>query len=137
MLVEERIKRSIALRMDEVFLRIEFSKFGSPAQVTRALRHLIASGVVVRLGIGVFAKAKISVLTGKPIPIHPLEVLAPLALQKLGVKITAGRALHEYNASDSLQVPAGIVFNTGARRINRKLGFGGRYVVYENLTPVR
>ncbi|WLG94263.1 DUF6088 family protein [Pseudomonas sp. FP198] len=132
MVIEERIRRSIALRKDDVFLRSEFSKFGSSAQVSRALRHLVASGVLVRLGIGVFAKAKTSVLTGKPIPIRPLEVLAPLALQKLGVKITAGRALREYNASDSLQLPAGIVFDTGLRRINRKLGFGGRYVVYEN-----
>ncbi|WP_083455116.1 MULTISPECIES: DUF6088 family protein [Pseudomonas] len=132
MIIEERVRRSIALRKDDVFLRSEFSKFGSPAQVSRALRHLVASGVLVRLGVGVFAKAKTSVLTGKPIPIRPLEVLAPLALQKLGVKITAGRALREYNASDSLQLPAGVVFDTGSRRINRKLGFGGRYVVYEN-----
>ena len=132
MIIEERIRRSIALRKDDVFLRSEFSKFGSPAQVSRALRHLVAVGVLVRLGVGVFAKAKTSVLTGKPIPIRPLEVLAPLALQKLGVKITAGRALREYNANDSLQLPAGVVFDTGSRRIIRKLGFGGRYVVYEN-----
>ncbi|WP_434704052.1 S-adenosylhomocysteine hydrolase [Pseudomonas sp. Z1-12] len=132
MIIEERLKRSIALRKDDVFLRSEFSDFGSPAQVSRALRHLVASGVLVKLGVGVFAKAKVSVLTGKPIPIRPLEVLAPLVLQKLGVTITAGRAAREYNASDSLQLPAGIVFDTGSRRINRKLGFGGRYVVYEN-----
>jgi UDP-N-acetylglucosamine enolpyruvyl transferase len=132
MVIEERLKRSIALRKDDVFLRSEFSDFGSPAQVSRALRHLVANGVLVKLGVGVFAKAKVSVLTGKPIPVRPLEVLAPLALQKLGVKITAGRAVREYNASDSLQLPAGIVFDTGSRRINRKLGFGGRYVVYEN-----
>lgn len=132
MVIEERLKRSIALRKDDVFLRSEFSDFGSPAQVSRALRHLVASGVLVKLGVGVFAKAKASVLTGQPIPVRPLEVLAPLVLQKLGVKITAGRAVREYNASDSLQLPAGIVFDTGSRRINRKLGFGGRYVVYEN-----
>ncbi|MBT2338695.1 MULTISPECIES: DUF6088 family protein [Pseudomonas] len=132
MVIEERLKRSIALRKDDVFLRSEFYGFGSPAQVSRALRHLVANGVLVKLGVGVFAKAKPSVLTGKPIPVRPLEVLAPLVLQKLGVKITAGRAAREYNASDSLQLPAGIVFDTGPRRINRKLGFGGRYVVYEN-----
>lgn len=132
MVIEERLKRSIALRKDDVFLRSEFSDFGSPAQVSRALRHLVANGVLVKLGVGVFAKAKASVLTGKPIPVRPLEVLAPLVLQKLGVKITAGRAVREYYASDSLQLPAGIVFDTGSRRINRKLGFGGRYVVYEN-----
>nr|BFE93804.1 hypothetical protein GCM10020185_43400 [Pseudomonas brassicacearum subsp. brassicacearum] len=94
------------------FYAPSFSDFGSPAQVSRALRHLVANGVLVKLGVGVFAKAKASVLTGKPIPVRPLEVLAPLVLQKLGVKITAGRAVREYNASDSLQLPAGIVFLT-------------------------
>jgi hypothetical protein len=132
MVIEERLKRAIALRKDEVFLRSEFSDFGSPAQISRALRHLISTGVLVRLGRGVFAKAKASILTGKPIPVRPLEVLAPLVLQKLGVKTSAGRAVREYNAGDSLQLPAGIVLDTGSRRINRKLGFGGRYVVYEN-----
>ncbi|WP_248805525.1 S-adenosylhomocysteine hydrolase [Pseudomonas sp. MWU13-2100] len=132
MLIEDRLKRSIALRKDEVFLRSEFSDFGSPAQLSRALRHLISNGVLVKLGVGVFAKAKPSVLTGKPIPIRPLEVLAPLVLQKLGVKTQAGRAVREYNAGDTLQLPAGIVLDTGSRRINRKLGFGGRYVTYEN-----
>jgi len=132
MLIEERLKRSIALRKAEVFLRSEFSGFGSPAQLSRALRHLIAGGVLVRLGLGVYAKAKPSVLTGRPIPIRPLEVLAPQVLHKLGVKTQAGCAAREYNTGSTLQLPGGIVLDTGSRRINRKLGFGGRYVTYEN-----
>ncbi|QXH94295.1 MULTISPECIES: DUF6088 family protein [Pseudomonas] len=131
MVIQQRLKRSISRRKEGVFLRSEFSGFGSPAQVSRALRYLIAKGVLVKLGVGVFAKAKPSILTGKPIPARPLEVLAPLVLQKLGIKVTAGRAVQEYNVGDSLQLPAGIVFDTGSRRINRKLGFGDRYVCFE------
>lgn len=88
MIAEERLKRAIALRKDNVFLRSEFARFGSPAQLSQALRQLIAEGVLVKLGLGVFAKAKPSALTGKPIPVQPLEVLAPPVLQKLGVKVS-------------------------------------------------
>lgn len=132
MVIEERLKRAIALRKDDVFVRADFARFGSSAQVSRALRQLVASGALVKLGVGVFAKAKPSSLSGKPIPVRPIEVLAPLALQKLGVKVKAGRAATAYNAGSTQQLPAGIVLDTGRRRISRKLGFGERYVSYEN-----
>ena len=83
--LKDRIKRSITQRGDEVFVRNEFTKFGSPAQISRVLRGLVATGRLVKLGVGIYAKAKPSVLTGKAIPVRPVDVLAPVALQKLGV----------------------------------------------------
>lgn len=130
--VEKRLRRAIALRKDDVFLRSEFARFGSPAQLSRAFKQLITEGVLVRLGLGVFAKAKPSVLTGKPIPVQPLEVLAPLVLQKLGVKVKPSQAVRDYNSGASQQLAAGIVLDTGRRRITRKLGFGKQTVAYES-----
>ena len=127
-----RIRRSIANRGDNVFLRSEFDQFGSATQVGRALRALMMDGTLVRLGLGVYAKAKPSVLTGNPIPVKPLEVLAPAALNKLGVTLTASRLTQEYNARRSTQVPAGIVFNVGRRRIARKLVLNGKAIRYEH-----
>lgn len=127
----DRIKRSVANRGDAVFVRAEFERFGSPAQVGRALRQLTQSGALVRLGLGVYAKAKPSVLSGKPIPARPLEVLAPEVLKKLGIPVTPSRLSQDYNAGRSTQLPSGIVLNTGKRRIARKLGFNGQAVQYE------
>jgi Family of unknown function (DUF6088) len=127
----ERIKRSVANQSDGVFLRAEFERFGSPAQVGRALRQLTSEGTLVRLGLGVYAKAKPSVLTGQPIPARPLEVLAPEALKKLGIAVTPSRLTQEYNAGRSTQVPSGIVLNTGKRRVARKLSFNAQAVQYE------
>ena len=126
-----RIKRSVANRGDGVFLRSEFDQFGSAAQVGRALRQLLLGGVFVRLGVGVYAKAKPSVLTGKPIPVRPLEVLAPEALNKLGIEVLPSRLAQDYNAGRSTQLPAGIVLNIGKRRTARKLSFNGKAVQYE------
>jgi len=127
----ERIKRSVANRDDSVFLRAEFERFGSPAQVGRALRQLTQGGALVRLGLGVYAKAKPSVLSGQPIPAWPLEVLAPEVLKKLGIPVTPSRLTLDYNAGRSTQLPSGIVLNTGKRRIVRKLSFKGQAVQYE------
>jgi hypothetical protein len=128
----DRIKRSVANRNDGVFLRVEFERFGSPAQVGRALTQLTGQGALVRLGVGVYAKAKPSVLTGKPIPVRPLEVLAPEALKKLGIDVLPSRLTQDYNAGNSTQLPSGIVLSTGKRRIARKLSFNGRVVQYEH-----
>lgn len=127
----DRIKRSVANRDDGVFLRAEFERFGSPAQVGRALSQLTSEGALVRLGLGVYAKAKPSVLTGKPIPARPLEVLAPEVLKKLGIPVMPSRLTQDYNAGRSTQLPSGIVLNTGKRRIARKLSFNGQAVQYE------
>ncbi|UXH79880.1 DUF6088 family protein [Roseateles amylovorans] len=127
----DRIKRSVANRNADVFVRADFKPFGSPAQVSRALADLQREGALVKLGLGVYAKAKRSVLSGKPIPVKPLEVLAPEVLKKLGVEVGASRQTREYNAGGSTQVPAGIVVSVGKQRIQRKLGFNGKLVDYE------
>ncbi len=126
-----RIKRSVANREADVFLRADFEDFGSQAQIGRALTELQSMGALVKLGVGVYAKAKPSVLSGKPIPIKPLEVLAPEVLKKFGVQVGESRQTREYNSGGSTQIPAGIVFNIGKRRIQRKLGFNGKLVQYE------
>lgn len=129
--IVNRIRRSVSNRDTDVFLRADFDSFGSKAQVSRALTELQRKGALVKLGVGVYAKAKASVLSGKPIPVKPLETLAPEALRKLGVHVVASRQAREYNAGVTTQVPAGIVLGVGKQRIQRKLGFNGKLVQYE------
>jgi len=129
--IADRIRRSVSNRDTDVFLRADFEAFGSTSQVSRALAKLQDKGVLVKLGVGVYAKAKPSVLSGKPIPIKPLEVLVPEVLKKLGVQVAESRQTREYNAGASTQVPTGVVFSIGKQRLQRKLGFNGKLVRYE------
>ena len=130
-MIFDRIKHSLIRRKANVFLRSEFDSFGSHSQVGRALIALQRAGVLVRLGKGVYAKAKPSVLTGNPIPVMPLEVLAPEILKKLRVDVVPSRQSREYNAGVSRQVPAGVVVDVGTQRVTRILGFNGKFVQYE------
>lgn len=131
MSLETRVKHFLMQCRDEVFVRSDFSRFGSAAQISRVLRRLVESGRLVKLGIGIYAKAKRSVLTGQSIPVRPLDVLAPIALEKLGVSVKPSQLSRAYNNRETTQIPASTVINTGKRRINRRIGFGERVVTYE------
>lgn len=131
MTLEEKLNRAITHGTEDVFVRAEFENFGSKTQISRVLRNLIKKGFLVKLGIGVYAKATISVLSGATIPIKPIEVLAPIALRKLGVEVFPSQATQDYNEGKTSQIPAGVVLNTGDRRITRKIGFGKRSISYE------
>lgn len=129
--ITDRIKRSVQRRHELVLRPVDFQAFGSEASVKRALKELVDQGLLVRLGVGLYAKAKRSVLSGQPIPARPLEVLGPMALTRLGVTLTESTRIRDYNAGLTTQVPTGIVVNTGRRRITRKIGFNGKFVEYE------
>lgn len=128
----DRIKRSIAQSKGEVFVRYDFLRFGSHAQISRSLKALEASGLVVKIGTGAWAKAKPSAISGKPIPVRPVDALAPEVLAKLGIKAQPSKRTQAYNAGATTQIPAGSVINTGSKRISRKIGFGKQQVRYEN-----
>ena len=130
--IKDRMMKSIALRKGEVLLRTDFERMGSASQVSRALKKVVCAGKLVRLGYGTYAKAEPSPLSGKPIPRQPLEALAWEAMQRLGVNINLGKALNDYATGDTNQIPMSATFNTGDRRISRKLVVGNRSVVYEN-----
>jgi hypothetical protein len=129
--VKARVSRSIGRSNAEVFLRRDFGEIGGYAQVGKALTALTSEGRLVRLGYGVYAKAQPSVLSGKPVPRKPLESLARETLGKLDVGFNFGRAVREY-MEGSLQIPARVTYNTGARRISRKLVVGREQVAFEN-----
>lgn len=130
--IKDRMSRSIALRKGEVVLRSDFASMGSPSQVSRALSGLIEEGKIVRLGYGVYAKARPSRLSGKPVPRVTLEELAQETLQKLGVSPRLGAAQAAYAEGRTTQIPVRTTFNTGKRRISRKLTVGVSTVNYEN-----
>jgi Family of unknown function (DUF6088) len=129
--IKDRVIRSIGRSSAEVFLRPDFKQIGSYAQIGKALNALTREGRLVRIGYGVYAKARPSSLSGRPVPRKPLESLAREALGKLGVDVQPGRAAREYWAG-STQIPAQVSFDTGRRRISRRLRVGSRQVQYEN-----
>lgn len=126
-----KIAKSIAKTNGEVFTRDDFSRFGSPSRVTRAIQELLKAGMIVKLGYGVFAKAMPSPIDKAPIPRKPLEALLTEVFESLNIPITQGQAIADYQAGKSDQIPNSLTISTGSRVVTRKIGFGSRQVVYE------
>ncbi len=127
-----QLESVIAAFQGEVVLRRDLKDQASPSQLSRALKQLIGDGKLVRVGSGIYAKARPSPLSGQPVPRQTLEVLAAETFDRLGIAWKLGEAQRLYNDGLTTQVPWRTTFNTGHRLIRRRLQVGQRIVNYEN-----
>lgn len=128
--VGARIAVRVARTKASVFIRDDFRDISDYDQVGRVLRTLTKQGQLIRLGYGVYVKAKKSPLNGEPVPVAPLPVIAKEALQRLGIETLPSRLENAYNAGETTQVPTGRLIGVKGR-ISRKLGYRGAFVSYE------
>jgi hypothetical protein len=127
-----RIARSLGIsKKKTVFLRSDFEPFGTSTRVTRALQELISEGRIVRVGRGIYVKARPSVITGNPVPVEPLETIAHKALAALGVDVQLGSDAKAYVDGLSPDVPMKLAVDVGSSRVSRRIGFGEREVTFE------
>ena len=120
--LKSRVKTRIVRSSRQVFVRADFEKLGEYDQIGRALRNLEKEGQLIRVGYGLYAKARPNRLTGKPMLAADggFEQVAREALNRLQVNYKSSDAVQAYQ-SGSAQVPANtqlIVFD----RFNRKIG---------------
>ena len=128
--LEYKIMARMARKKCSVFVREDFRDLSDYDQVGRALRNIAKNGRLIRVGYGVYAKAKKSPITGELVPVVPLPELAKEALARLGIQTAVSRMEKDYNAGKTTQVPTGRVIAVKGR-ISRKIGYGGAYVSYE------
>jgi len=66
--IESRIITRISRMKSNVSLRGDFIDLGGYDQVGRALRQLAQKGKILKIGYGLYAKARVSPLTGEALP---------------------------------------------------------------------
>ena len=130
--LESRITYRIKRNASAVFLRQDFKDIGGYDQVGRILRELVKKEQLISLGYGVYARTKVSSVSGKAIPEKSLQELAKEALTKLRVKVVPSQAEQAYNRGISTQVPTGRVVGVKAR-VSRKVGYNGKYIKFEKV----
>lgn len=134
--LKDRILLRIALKKDCVFLRSDFKDLGGFDQIGRALKEAVRENKLIKIGYGLYAKAKRSTIDGSLIPVSPLPELAANALLKLNVQTGESISRKEYNSGQSTQVPTGRTIAVRSR-ITRKIGYNGAYINYERATAAR
>jgi hypothetical protein len=126
--VRFRVKRS----RNSVFLLRDFDDLSDRNQVGRVLRKLIKQELLVKLGYGMYSRAKRSTLSDKIIPEKGLIAGGKEILDKLKIKTYPTRYETMYNNFQSTQVPTGRVIAVDSR-ITRKISFGGISLKYERV----
>jgi hypothetical protein len=127
--LEQRLEKRIARKRGDVFLRADFEDLGGYDQVGRALRQLVRKGRLMKIGQGLYARARQSPFDGKPVPPKGLGTLTE-ALERLGVEVLPTRLQRAYNEGKTTQVPTGRVVAV-RERVRRRVGYDGVYLKFE------
>lgn len=127
--VEQRIQRM----RSKVILRSDLMDLGEYRQISRALNTLMKEKQIARIGKGVYAKLRPSVINGKPVLSGAFTLIAREVLDKLAVEWEPEEAERAYNSGQSTQVPANGRIRLKSR-FNRKISWGDMELKYDRYT---
>ena len=86
-ILEKRIQYRIKKSKDSVFMLPDFLDLSDRDQVMRALRKLIKSGLILKVGQGVYVKAEKSIINGDLIPTINLTEIGKIVAKNLKLKL--------------------------------------------------
>lgn len=119
MKLADRMRQSIRRRSGHVVLRSELAPLGSASQVSEALKRLQRDGELLRIGTGIYAKARRDEATHEVRPVVDVQTLWRDVALKLKADVTDG-------------AEGTLMLDTGERRVSRKLALGQSTVQYVN-----
>jgi hypothetical protein len=124
--VQTRIKRSKA----SVFLRSDFKDIADYDQVGRALRELVREGLLIKIGYGLYTRARVNRVTGNIMPDNPSgpDGVVIEAMEKLGVEYQFDDLSQLNFSGDSTQIPAKVKIVPKSARFTRKIAIGTQFV---------
>ncbi len=128
--LDNRVSYRVSRVKQDIFVRDDFADLAGYDQVGRSLRNMVKNGKLVKVGYGLYAKGRTSRFSGKVIPDKPLPELARQALERLNIETIPSSYERDYNEGRIDQVPTGRLIGIRGR-FSRKMGFDGKYVVFE------
>ena len=133
--VQQTLKSRMAYRIKRsavpVFVPGDFKDLSDSDQIGRVLRQMVKLKFLIKIGWGVYARAMVSSISGRPIPEKPITELARDALTKMGIKVAPTEYEKAYAQGITTQIPTGRSIGIREGRISRKIGYNGRNVAYE------
>ncbi len=128
------LKNRMLLRIKKsnktAFISSDFFDLSDKDQVGRVLRFLVKEQILIKLGRGIFAKTKQSLLGDKKILAKDFPTVAREALEKLKIRTFPTKAEQDYNAGLSTQIPTGLMVAVN-KRVARTISYNGRSIKYE------
>lgn len=124
--IETRVRRSKC----SVFLRADFKDIADYDQVGRILRMLVKEGSLLKIGYGLYARARMNRITGNIMPDNAAGTDGVLieAMEKLGIEYELDELSQMNLLGQSTQVPAQIKIRSKSPRFTRKISVGSQRV---------
>ncbi|WP_318493328.1 DUF6088 family protein [Photobacterium leiognathi] len=130
MVAEERILTMIRRSKKYVFERKNFYGVASYSHVGRCLTRLVLKGQLMKIGYGLYTKARINSLTGELMPSHPggVDGIVREVLILKNVDFELDKFSMLYLSGKTTQVPASFVYSWPQKQFNRKLIIAGHVI---------
>ena len=125
MSIKVRIQKRLSRSKRYVFLRTDFKDIAGYDQVGRVLRDLVKGGELLKVGYGVYTKARKNPITDRLMPACPggSDAVILEVLERLNVDYLLGRSSTKYLSGESTQIPAYTQIET-PYRFKRRLSVG-------------
>lgn len=119
-----------------VILRADLNFLGEARQVSRVIKALIEEGELIKIGYGIYVKAKKTPYLDKPIMEITLPEACAQAFERLKIQWEPGKAIREYNEGRTQQVPAQYVMRL-KNRYRGCISYGKQHIIFEDQVNAR
>lgn len=85
--LKEKIEIQISSSRQNVFMRQDFTSYGRYPQIGRVLSVLVNEGILIKVGYGLYAKTRISSISGKQMLATNLCDLGKEIMGRLDIKV--------------------------------------------------
>ncbi|EWH09025.1 hypothetical protein DS2_14664 [Catenovulum agarivorans DS-2] len=130
MTIQSRIQMRVKRSKRSVFLRSDFEDIAGYDQVGRVLRKLALDGLLMKIGYGLYVRARKNRITGKLMPDNDGGADGVLieAMERLGVDYKFDDLSNMNLTGQSTQIPASVKITPKDPRFTRKITVGKQCV---------
>ena len=130
MTIQDRLETRIKRAKRSVFMRSDFADIADYDQVGRGLRNLVRDGLLLKIGYGLYVRARVNRITGTLMPDHPAGNDGVLieAMERLGVDYQLDDLSLKSLSGENSQIPASIKIIPKSSRFTRKIAVGKQRV---------
>lgn len=130
MTIQDRLRTRVKRSKRSVFLRADFTDIADYDQVGRGLRGLVRESLLLKIGYGLYVRARTNRITGELMPDNAAgnDGVIIEAMERLGVDYRLDDLSLKNLAGESTQIPASVKVVPTSARFTRKIEVGKQRV---------
>jgi len=130
MTIQDRLETRIKRAKRSVFMRSDFADIADYDQVGRGLRNLVRDGLLLKIGYGLYVRARVYRITGALMPdnLAGNDGVLIEVMERLGVDYQLDDLSLKSLSGENTQIPASVKIIPKSSRFTRKIAVGKQRV---------